>query len=238
MKSFIRSAKHGLPYYLRNFNLLFFTTGMAKPESLFIVKPQYDFSNTTEEVITALQVKAHVNNKLHSRVPSLLVVTNRRLIIYRTSSVKAYWVQLILSSTVGLIPVLGFVFSFIVEKLIEGVVAIYRTLTRTPDKERERLYNASTNDLIVNTYQWPITFQKDIQTLAAELKCIRIRNAWPRILLLDTKSNLKSFRYPYIKYLAPEHAVLLALEIKVKEKELGRWFTITEEMGEITLVPQ
>ncbi len=103
---------------------------MAKPESLFIVKPQYDFSNTTEEVITALQVKAHVNNELHSRVPSLLVVTNRRLIIYRTSSVKAYWVQLILSSTVGLIPVLGFVFSFIVEKLIEGVVAIYRTLTR------------------------------------------------------------------------------------------------------------
>ncbi len=211
---------------------------MSKLEPLFIVKPDYSFSNTTEEVITAFQVKAHVNNKLHSRVPSLLVVTNRRFIIYRTSSVKAYWLQLILSSTVGLIPVVGFVVSWIVEKLVEGIVTIYRKLTKSSDKEKERLANATTTDLIFNTHKWQITFQKDIQTLATELKCIRIRSSWPRIILLDTKSNLKSFRYPHIKYLSAEHTVLLALEIKVHEKELSQWFTITTEEGEIALTPQ
>lgn len=211
---------------------------MNVQDSFFLIKPNYNFSDSTEEVITAFQVKAHVNNKLHSRVPSLLVVTNRRFIIYRTATIHAYWLQLILSSSVGLIPFVGFIVSYLVEKLVAGFVMIYRTLTRASDKAREKLATSTANDLLINKHQWPIVFQKDLATLASELKCVRVRSAWPKIILLDTKSNLKSFRYPYIKYLSDAHLAFLVIELKLNEKQLSRWFAITLKEDEITLTPQ
>ncbi|MBX2915503.1 MAG: hypothetical protein KF856_09575 [Cyclobacteriaceae bacterium] len=215
-----------------------FAGEMSVQDSFFLIKPNYNFSDSTETVITAFQVKAHVNNKLHSRVPSLLVVTSRRLIIYRTATINAYWLQLILSSSVGLIPFVGFIVSYLVEKLVDGCIMIYRTLTRSTDKSRKILATSTAHDLLINKHKWPILFQKDLTVLARELKCVRVRSSWPKVILLDTKSNLKSFRYPYIKCLFDTHIAFLAVELKLNKEQLSSWFNIEIKDDEITLTPQ
>lgn len=206
--------------------------------SLFLFRPDLSSTPTAESVITAFWVKAHRNNKLHSEVPSLLVITNRRLIIYRTESIRGYWVKLIIATTAGKVPVVGSLVSWVTEKVIDGIFFVVGKVSRKERNIKKQIVEITADDLLLNKKAWPVTFEKDLKTLRQELKQIHIANKrFMRLILLDTKSFWKSFRYPMIKYLDPEDFLLLCLQIKTQEKELGSWFDISFEDQEVILKP-
>lgn len=206
--------------------------------SLFLFRPDFSFPSDKESVITAFWVKAHRNNKLHSEVPSLLVVTNRRFMIYRTESIRGYWFKLIIATTVGKIPVIGSVASWVTEKMIDGILFVVGKVNRNERSFKEQIVDLTSDDLLLNKKSWPITFEKDLKTLQQELKQIHIANKrFMRFILLDTKSYWKSLRYPMIKYLGPEDFLFLCLQVKNQEKELSSWFNISFEDQEIILKP-
>ena len=204
---------------------------------LFVSPPRFDFQPDTESVIVAIWVKAHVNNKLQSEVPSILVVTNRRLIIYRTESIRGYWFRLILATTVGKIPIVGFIVSWLAEKLVDGVWFVMRKLLRT-EKDKKELPRPTLDELINNNRQWKVTFEKDLLTLRDELKQVHIIDKpLARFILLGTKSFWKSFRYPLIRFLAPDHFSLLNDELKTHQEGFSRWFGVTFKEQEVLLKP-
>lgn len=206
--------------------------------SLFLFRPDFSFSPDRESVVTAFWVKAHRNNKLHSEVHSLLVITNKRFIIYRTEGIRGYWFKLIISTTVGKIPVVGSVASWVTEKVIDGILFVVEKISRRERVLTEQIADLTPDDLLLNKKSWPVTFEKELKTLQQELKQIHIANKrFMRFILLDTKSFWKSFRYPMIKYLDPEDFLFLCLQVKSQEKELSSWFSISFEDQEVILKP-
>jgi len=207
------------------------------PLSFFVIPPCFDFQSDTESVIVAISVKAHVNNKLQSEVPSILVVTNRRLIIYRIESIRGYWFRLILATTVDMIPIVGFIVSWLAEKMVDGAWFVMKKILPAR-KDKVELPTPTQNELIHNERQWKVTFEKDLPTLRDELKQVHIIDKpLARFILLDTKSFWKSFRYPLIKFLAPDHFSLLSEEIKTQQEGISRWFSVTIKDQEVLLKP-
>jgi len=204
---------------------------------LFVFPPRFDFQPDAESVIVAIWVKAHVNNKLQSEVPSILVVTNQRLIIYRTESIRGYWIRLILATTLGKIPIVGFIVSWLTEKMVDGVWFVTRSILRT-EKDKRELPQPTQNELINNHSQWKVTFEKDLLTLRDELKQVHIIDKpLTRFILLDTKSFWKSFRYPLVKFLVTDHFSLLNEEIKTQHEEISHWLSVTCKDQEVLLKP-
>lgn len=207
--------------------------------SLFLIRPDFSLAPDKESIITAFWAKAHCNNKLHSEVPSLIVVTNKRFIIYRTESIRGYWFKLIVATTVGKIPVVGNVASWVTEKMIDGVLFVIGKVNRKKQVIKEQMGELTPDDLLINKKSWPVTFEKELKTLQQELKQIHIANKrFMRFILLDTKSLWKSFRYPMIKYLAPEDFLFLCLQVKNQQKELSSWFDTSFEDQEVILKPR
>jgi hypothetical protein len=206
--------------------------------SLFLFRPDFSFSPDKESVITAFWAKAHCNNKLHSEVLSLLVVTNRRFIIYRTESIRGYWFKLIIGTTVGKIPVVGSVVSWVTEKVIDGIFFVVGKVNPKERNSKEEIAELTPDDLLLNKKAWQVTFEKDLKTLKQELKQIHIANKrFMRFILLDTKSFWKSLRYPMIKYRAPDDFLFLCLQVKNQERELSSWFDTSLEDQEVILKP-